>query len=197
MRYEAYLDLLQGDKRIITTSGDIVGLSKDLLRLIEGHGIRMDVFGDFLIDYAKENTLFTLHVSGKPFSYLCPNIAVFVELWLTTAEKTSQNFLAIINYSGSIQLSISRPELFDRVILDVTKKSIEFLNCLRVEMPFLYKFIIFEFFNSFRKLSKVRYEGIIDRNLVLADYKDRGLVWEIDSTTIDYTTTISKRILSI
>lgn len=198
MRYEVYLDLLQGEKKVLTNSGDIVGLSKDLSKVLQEHGIRADVFGDFVIDYVREaQPLYTLHVSGKQFSMLCPNIAIFIELWITNAEKTFQSFLAIINYSGNVQMSISKPELFDRVILDVTKKTIDFLNCLRVEMPFLYRFIIFEFFSSFRKLSKVRFEGIVDKNFVLADYKDRGLVWEIDSTVIDYTTTISKKILSI
>jgi len=198
VRYEAYLDLPKGDKKVITSSGDLVGLSKDLNKVLQDHGIRADVFGDFLIDYVKESQpLYTLYVSGKQFSALCPNIAFFLELWITTVQRTFQSFLAIINYSGSVQLSISKPEFFDRVILDVTKKSMDFLDCLRVEMPFLYRFIIFEFFSSFRKLSKVKFEGIVDKNLVLADYMDRGLVWEIDSTAMDYTTEISKKILSI
>jgi len=198
VRYEVYLDLLQGEKKILTSSGDIIGLSKDLSKVLQENGIRADVFGDFVIDYVREiQPLYTLHVSGKQFSMLCPNIAVFIELWITSAEKTFQSFLAIINYSGSVQMSISKPELFDRIILDVTRKTIDFLDCLRVEMPFLYRFIIFEFFSSFRKLSKVKFEGIVDKNFVLADYKDRGLVWEIDSTVMDYTTTISKKILSI
>ena len=197
MKYEAYLDIPQGEKKVLASSGDVVGLSKDLSKILQDHGIRAEVFGDFLIDYIREaQALYTLYVSGKQFSLLCPNIAFFIELWITTAEKTLQSFLAIINYSGNIQMSISKPELFDRVILDVTRKSIDFLDCLRVEMPFLYRFIIFEFFSSFRKLSKVKYEGIIDKNFVLADYMDRGLVWEIDSTVMDYTTAISKKILS-
>ena len=198
MRYEAYLDLPQGEKKVITSSGDVVGLSKDISKVLQEHGIRADVFGDFLIEYIRESQpLYTLYVSGKQFSMLCPNIAFFIELWITSAEKTFQSFLAIINYSGSIQMSISKPELFDRVILDVTKKTIDFLDCLRVEMPFLYRFIIFEFFSSFRKLSKVKFEGMVNKNFILADYMDRGLVWEIDSTVMDYTTTISKKILSI
>ena len=198
MRYEAYLDLPQGDKKVITSSGDVVGLSKDLSKLLQEHGIRAEVFGDFLIDYLKESQpLYTLYVSGRQFSTLCPNIAFFIELWITTVQRTFQSFLAIINYSGNIQISVSKPELFDRVIFDVTRKSIDFLDCLRVEMPFLYRFIIFEFFSSFRKLSKVKFEGIINKNLILADYMDRGLVWEIDSTVMDYTTAISKKILSI
>ncbi|BFH73177.1 hypothetical protein SJAV_11210 [Sulfurisphaera javensis] len=197
MRYEAFIDILSGDKRFLSSSGDVVGITEELRKLIEQNGINLITFSDFIVEYLKENqSLLTIHVTGKPFSILCPNIGVFLQIWITDAEKSTQHFLAIVNYSGNVQISISKPELFDRVIFDIMKKSIEYLDCLRVEMPFLYRFIIFELFNSFRKLSKIKFEGIVDKNIVLADYKDRGLIWEIDSTTIDYTNSISKKILS-
>lgn len=196
MRYEVYIDILKGDKKVLSSNGNIVGLTNELIKVIEHNGINLNVFSDFLVDYIKDNqNLFNIHVSGKPFSFLCPNTGIFLELWITNAEKSTQHFLALINYSGDVQISISRPELFDRVIYEIMRKSLQFLDCLRVEMPFLYRFVIFELFNSFKKLSKVRFEGKIENNIVVADYKDRGLIWEIDSTSIDYTSSISKKIL--
>ncbi|BFI75552.1 hypothetical protein [Sulfurisphaera ohwakuensis] len=197
MRYEAYVDIFAGDSRLLSSSGDLVGLTKELREILEQNGINMNIFSDFIIDYIKENnSMLTIHVSGKPYSFICPNTGIFLELWITDAEKSTQHFLAIVNYSGNIQISISKPELFDRVIFDIMRKSVDYLNCLRVQMPFLYKFIIFEIFSSFRKISKIKFEGIIDKNFIVTDYKDRGIIWEIDSTTVDYTSSISKKILS-
>lgn len=188
MRFEAFINKLQGDVKFLTEESEIVGLSKYVVKEVEKVGVKPKSFSNALVEYVKDGgAYYTTYISSKGFEE-CGKGTVF-ELWI---NEDRHDFVIVVNYNGLSQVSFTKPEFFS-VIAEQSVRNMLSTSCVNINMPYPYKFVVFETFNAFRKLSNVSFEGVIAKKLVSIDDKNRGFVWVLDSPDINYSSNITIR----
>ena len=185
MRFEAFINKLQGDVKFLTEESEIVGLSKHVVEEVEKVGVKPKSFSNALIEYVKDGgAYYTTYLHSKGVEE-CGKGTVF-ELWI---NEDRHDFVILVNYNGLSQVSFTKPEFFN-VVAEQSVRNMLSTSCVDINMPYPYKFVVFETFNAFRKLSKVDFEGVIDKKLVSIDDKRRGFVWVLESPNINYSSNV-------
>jgi len=191
VKYEAYINRIQGDFKFLTEDNNVIGLTKSVVEELGKVGIKPKAFANSLSEFVADKTpLFTSYTGGESKVEEPCNLGTIFELWIMKGSEEFHTFVTIVNYNGTAQVTFSKPEFFNDAML-TTMRNILSLDCVKIKMPYPYKFAVFEAFNAFRKLSNVSFEGIIREKMISIDDKKRGLVWRIESPNFDYSTDIS------
>lgn len=188
MKFEAYINKLQGDVKFLSENDNIVGLTKSVVNELEKVGVKPKAFINSLSEFVEDNTpLFTSYTSGEVKK---SGLGTIFELWIFKSNEESHTFVTVINYGETAQITFSRPEFFNEAMLVAIKNMLSFEH-VSIQMPYPYKFAVFEAFNAFKKVSNVSFEGIIDEKMISIDNKKRGLIWRIESPNFEYSRNVS------
>ncbi|WP_338600795.1 hypothetical protein V6M85_12675 [Sulfolobus tengchongensis] len=192
MRFEATVDYLRGiGKRYLTTEGHIIELGESLEKELYLIGISPKLFAEVLADLmAQKDGMYSFFVPAKNISEDCANVLRIFEILISTYNISRKMLVVIISVEGNAQITLLRPELYNNfskeLMAVLTKKYI----CLKITMPFIYRSVVFDTFNSFKKLFNIIFEGIIklSGNTYMATISNdkKALIWKIDSTNIEY-----------
>ncbi|ACP35764.1 conserved hypothetical protein [Sulfolobus islandicus L.S.2.15] len=192
MRFEVTVDYLQGiGRKVLTSDGHVVELNPSLEKELSLIGVSSKLFAEGLIDAVTQNNgTYSFFLPAKKISDECENVLRIFEIWISTTNQTRKMLVIVINVEGNAQITLLRPELYN----DFSKDLIEILAkryiCLKITMPFMYRSVIFDTFNSFKRLFDIIFEGIINLsgNIYMATISNdkKALLWKIDSTNIRY-----------
>ncbi|TRM79147.1 hypothetical protein DJ531_13560, partial [Sulfolobus sp. A20-N-F6] len=113
------------------------------------------------------------------------------ELWVTFPNESYQKFLVvIINIEGNAQIFLLKPELYKDLSEDILSNLANKYKCLDIIMPFIYRFVVFDTFNAFKRVFDTTFEGVIDihgeKYLTTISNSKKALMWKIDSTNVRY-----------
>lgn len=190
MLFEISLDLaLPVGKKVLTDSGHIISFSPALINELESLDINPKIFAEIVLEFLKENSRhLSTYIKPLPKKQGCKYYARVIDLWLHYPLRTHHVLFLLINYDEISEILILDPQVFQLA----TDKLLDYAaskDCLKVSMPYLYKFVVFETFNTFKKKFSVKFEGVIGDNekyLVALDENSKALLWKIDSPQLEY-----------
>ncbi|BCU70768.1 hypothetical protein [Stygiolobus caldivivus] len=186
MKYEAYINKIEGDAKFLSEDNNVIGLTRHVIEELRKVGVKPKAFVNSLSEFVEEKTPYsTSYTSGEHRMIEPCNLGTIFELWILKGNDEIHTFVTIINYGDTAQVTFSKPEFFDTAML-TTMKNMLSINCVKINMPYPYKFAVFEAFNAFKKLSNVSFEGIVRERMISMDDKKRGLIWRIESPNFEY-----------
>ena len=193
MNFEARIDYIEGiGNRYLTSEGHIVELSKAVENELNNIGISAKLFVEGLVDFiSQDNTnSYSFFIPAKPIKDHCNNIVKIFEILVSTRLSSINILTVIINIEGSAQIVLLKPELYNNISKELIQILTEKYFCLEITMPFIYRFVIFDTFNVFKKLFRITFEGIVNLSgtKYMTSISDdmKALIWQIDSTNIHY-----------
>ncbi|QKQ99756.1 hypothetical protein GWK48_04550 [Metallosphaera tengchongensis] len=184
MVFEVSVDMLCEGRKGVTAGGHFFCISTFLHKELEQLKVPDSVLVEAIVDFMNDNSVSYSVYWGSSVS---PGHSRVLEVWVNTSEKTRRVFLVISNLDGINEIRVLEPFYFSEVaerILNYGKR----LDSYRMTMPFLYKFVVFESFNVFRKLSNIEFQGIISKNnekYMVAMENEKALLWKVESTGVD------------
>ncbi|AWR97441.1 hypothetical protein DFR86_07685 [Acidianus sulfidivorans JP7] len=191
MLFEISLDILtpNSEKKIITDSGHIVSISTALNKELNDLRISPKTFAEIVLNFLEENTkIYSTYIHALPVKKGCKYYSRIIDIWINYSSEFKHLFLILINYDEISEVLILDPQIFemaaDKLLSYASSK-----DCMEVSMPYPYKFVVFETFNTFKKKFGTEFEGIIGKNekyLIAMDKSSKALVWKIESTKLDY-----------
>lgn len=190
MLFEISLDTLSSSgKKILTESGHVVSFSTSLLSELENLSINPKLFAEIILNFLGENTrFFSTYIHSLPVKQGCKYYARVIDFWINYGSESQHVFLLLVNYEDISEILILDPQVFgiatDKILNYASSK-----DCMQVSMPYPYKFVIFETFNTFKKKFGTKFEGIMGNNekyLVAMDQNSKALVWKIESPKLHY-----------
>jgi hypothetical protein len=200
--FEIFLDKLTPyGERVLTDSGHVVTFSNNLSTELKDMGINVKVFAGAVTDYLNEKTKsYSIYYRPLNTTSISEIFARVFSFWLIYSSGQIQLFAIISNYKDISEITIIDPQL---VTLEL-EKIMNFAKNYKtatITMPFLYKFLVFEMFNLFRKNNILKFEGIIeerhDTKYMMAINKNlNAIIWKIDSTKLNYVNDISSEKIS-
>ncbi|ARM76090.1 hypothetical protein [Acidianus manzaensis] len=190
MLFEISLDIITpNNKRILTESGHIASISTALTKELENLKINPKTFAEIALNFIEENTkFFSTYIHSLPIKQGCRYYSRIIDFWINYGSQSRHLFLLLINYDEISEVLILDPQIFEMA----TDKLLNYASskdCMEVSMPYPYKFVVFETFNTFKKKFGIEFEGIIGNNekyLVAMDKTSKALIWKIESTKLDY-----------
>ncbi|AWR94570.1 hypothetical protein [Acidianus brierleyi] len=195
--FEIFLDkLMPYGEKVLTDSGHVVTFSKNLSIELKNMGINIKVFAGVVADYFNEKSKsYSIYYRPLNMANMSDIFTRVFEFWVVYSSGQIQLFSIISNYKDISEITIIDPQL---VTLEL-EKIMNFAKNYKtatITMPFLYKFLIFETFNLFRKNNILKFEGIIeekrDAKYMMAVNKNlNAIIWKIDSTKLNYVNDIS------
>jgi len=200
--FEIFLDKITPyGERVLTDNGHVVTFSNNLSTELKNMGINLKVFAGVVADYFNEKSKY-YSIYYRPLNkYNVSDIFTRVfEFWLVYSSAQIQLFSIISSYKDISEITIIDPQF---VILELEKimNLAKNYKTATITMPFLYKFLVFETFNLFRKNNILKFEGIVkekhDAKYMMAVNNDlNAIIWKIDSTKLDYINDISSEKIS-
>jgi len=184
--YEIEIDVMGcKGKKEISPSGHLYCLSSFLENELKRIGLPVSSFVEIVIDFLSEKT--ASH-SGYTISKVMTKSSRILDLWITTTEGSRRAFLVVSAFNDVTEVTLLEPFYFNQVMQKVLLHGSK-LNMYEISMPFLYKFIVFETFDAFGKMSRIRYQGLISKEdykyMVAVSEDERALVWKVDSTSLN------------
>jgi len=192
--FDVYVNQLRGDFKILSNHNVVIGLNRNVISELDKVGLPYKIFVDNLSDFIlNKDHIRTFYLVGKKQG---ENRGTAFNLTVhTNIDEEDNIFFLVINQDGNVQVNFAKNNYINESIYRATEK---LLNTDRLEfsLPYLYRFVIFEAFNSFKKLTNTVFEGIVDDKLIVIDDRNRGLIWEVDNLTFMYYSEISNPISS-
>ncbi|MCH1770556.1 MULTISPECIES: hypothetical protein [Metallosphaera] len=166
-------------RRGITRDGHLFCISSFLEQELQRLKIPPIVLAETIIDFLKEGTASYTSYWGSGED---GGITRILDLSVVTPDRTRRVFLVISRFNGINEITLLEPFYFTNVMekLILYGKN---LDKYQVTMPFLYKFVIFEAFHTFNKVTNVKYQGIISdgkEKYMVALEKQKALLWKIE-----------------
>ncbi|QGA67590.1 hypothetical protein [Sulfolobus sp. E11-6] len=192
MRFEVTIDYLQGiGRKILTSEGHVIELNPLLETELSLIGVSPKLFAEGITDAVIQNDgTYSFFLPVKKLSDDCENILRIFEIWITTINLARKMLVIVINVEGNAQITLLKPELYNNFSKDLIEILAKKYICLKITMPFMYRSVIFDTFNSFKRLFDIIFEGIINlsgNNYMATISNDKkALLWKIDSTNIQY-----------
>lgn len=114
-------------------------------------GIDKKTFAEIVIDFLNEDTkYYSTYI--KPISKVeeCKYYSRIFEFWITSSLTSKQMFAVITNYDEISEVLLVDPQIFTYA----AEKLLHYAStkeCMKFSMPFIYKFVVFETFNIFKR----------------------------------------------
>jgi len=193
VRFEVAIDSVRGiGKRYLSSEGHIVEIDNALEAELNFIGVSPKLFIEGIIELVSERSFtYSFSIPSKMLSGECSNVLDIFELWVTFPNESYQKFLVvIINIEGNAQIFLLKPELYKNLSEDILSNLANKYVCLDIIMPFIYRFVVFDTFNAFKRVFDTTFEGIIDlhgeKYLATISNSKKALMWKIDSTNVRY-----------
>jgi len=193
VKFEATIDYIQGiGNRYLSSEGHVVELDGRLEKELLSVGVLPKFFIEGLVDFITENkqNIYSFFVPARSIVGECKNILKIFELWISSYNSLIKLIVIIINIEENAQILLFKPELYVTVSHDIMSTLTQKYLCVEIIMPFIYRFVIFDTFNIFKKLFNIVFEGIIDlkgnKYMTSISNDERALIWKIDSTNMKY-----------
>ncbi len=171
-------------KKGLTRDGNYFCISNFLYDELNTLGIPPMILAEAVNDFLREGTASYSVYWGS--SQERGNTRV-LNLLITTPNKSKRVFLMVSNFDGIYEITLLEPFNFGNSM----EKLISYgknLEKYEVSMPFLYKFVVFETFDAFKKLSRVEFQGIISKDTekyMVAMGNEKALLWKIETPRVD------------
>ncbi|TRM89834.1 hypothetical protein DJ529_00155 [Sulfolobus sp. C3] len=193
MRFEVAIDSVRGiGKRYLSNEGHIVEIDSSLEAELNSIRISAKLFIEGILEFISEkSSTYSFFIPSKALSGECSNVLDIFELWVTFPNESYQKFLVvIINIEGNAQIFLLKPELYKDLSEDILSNLANKYKCLDIIMPFIYRFVVFDTFNAFKRVFDTTFEGVIDihgeKYLTTISNSKKALMWKIDSTNVRY-----------
>ncbi|MUM64310.1 hypothetical protein D1867_03385 [Acidianus infernus] len=193
MLFEISIDKLQQEEKgvnFISNSGHLVSFSSSLFNELNRLGIDKRTFAEIVIDFLNEGTkYYSTYI--KPISNIeeCKYYSRIFEFWITSSLTSKQMFAVITNYDEISEVLIIDPQVFNYAVEKLLNYA-STKDCMKFSMPFIYKFVVFETFNIFKKKFNANSEKIIGKNnekfLIAKNVEDNALIWKIEAPQFSY-----------
>ncbi len=200
--FEIFVDMvISSEEKVITDSGHLVSFSKGLSEELKNLGIGSKTFANWVIEYFEEKSpsysvyYKRLNVPREPEVFS----RVF-EFWVNFPNYQTRLFAVITNFNDVSKVTLIDSKLINVEVENVLNDVNKYKDAL-ITMPFLYKFLVFETFNAFRKMKELKFEGIVrttHNNYLLAVNKDlNAVIWKVDSTSLKYVNDVENENLGV
>ncbi|MEM0169099.1 MAG: hypothetical protein QXY37_00340 [Metallosphaera sp.] len=185
MVFEIKINTLPCDgKKGFTTDGNYFCISNFLSDELAKLSISPAILAEAVIDFLNERMAsYTTYWGGGNAN----GSTRVLDLYIITPDVTKKTLLMISNFNGISEISLLEQFFFEQIMEKLMNYG-KNLEKYEVTMPFLYKFVIFETFNVFRKLMNVKYQGIVSRGnekYMLALENEKALVWKVEEPKIN------------
>ncbi len=193
MLFEISIDRLSGEKgeaKFISNSGHLVSFSNSLYNELSKLGIDKKTFAEIVIDFLNEDVkYYSTYI--KPLSKVdeCKYYSRIFEFWITSSLTSKQMFAVITSYDEISEVLLVDPQIFNYA----AEKLLHYAStkeCMKFSMPFIYKFIVFETFNIFKRKFNANLEKIVDKDndkfLIAKNTEDNALIWKIEAPQFSY-----------
>ncbi|BCS91875.1 hypothetical protein [Metallosphaera javensis (ex Sakai et al. 2022)] len=166
-------------KRGITREGHLFCISSFLNEELQRLKIPPIIFAEAVIDFLNEGSASFTAYWGSGENGGTTRI---LDLSVVTPDRTRRLFLVISRFNGINEITLLEPFYFTNVM----EKLISYgknLERYQLTMPFLYKFVIFEAFHTFSRVTNVKYQGIVSEGTekyMVALEKEKALLWKIE-----------------
>ncbi|BDC19455.1 hypothetical protein [Acidianus sp. HS-5] len=180
----------KGGVKFISNSGHLVSFSNSLFNELNVLGIDKKTFAEIVIDFLNEDTkYYSTYI--KPISKVeeCKYYSRIFEFWITSSLTSKQMFAVITNYDEISEVLLVDPQIFTYA----AEKLLHYAStkeCMKFSMPFIYKFVVFETFNIFKRKFNANMQKIVGKDkekfLIAKNIEDNALIWKIESPRFSY-----------
>ncbi|MCI2415003.1 MAG: hypothetical protein MPF33_07155 [Candidatus Aramenus sp.] len=200
--FEIFVDMIvNSEEKVITDDGHLVAFSKGMAEELRNLGIGSKAFANWVTAYFEERvTSYSVYYKRLNVPEGPEVFSRVFEFWVNFPNYQTKLFAVISNFKDVSKVTLIDSKLINMEVEKVMKDVNKYKDAL-ITMPFLYKFLVFEAFNAFRKMKELRFEGLVrakQSDYLLAVNKDlNAVIWMVDSTNLKYVNDVGKENLGV